>query len=395
MLNKALLTLTLLAAAGCGEATKSISPKEAPYSRSVGTQTGVIVTLKSGESRKAAKSMGLTPYRWFHHALNGFAVALTEPQIAALAKNPNVKSIEPDVKVTLADVQLSPRQGLDRIDQRTTAFDGQYIYDRTGIGVDAWIIDTGIRATHSEFTGRVGVGVDFTGLGSTDDCNGHGSHVAGILGGTVFGVAKGVTLHPLRVFPPCADTTSESTVIAAVDWVTGNATLPAVVNMSIEGPLSSALNTAVANSIAAGFTYTVAAGNDNSDACNYSPASVAGALTVGNALVTATLVDKRDGTSNFGNCVDFFAPGYVVQSAWITSDTATAYLSGTSMSAPHAAGVAAMYLQGRPTASPAEVSDSLKAYTTRSVVTLSNSANCNLLFSGRAVQGGHIGRCPK
>ena len=206
------------------------------------------------------------------------------------------------------------------------------------------MIDTGIRASHQEFAGRIGNG--FTAITDgqgTNDCNGHGTHVAGTTGGTTYGVAKQVTLHPVRVLS-CSGSGSNSGVIAGVDWVTANHVKPAVANMSLGGGVSTALDNAVQNSIAAGVSYAVAAGNSNANACNYSPARAANAVTVG----STTSSDARSSFSNFGTCVDLFAPGSSITSAWYTSNTATNTISGTSMASPHVAGALALYLHDEP-----------------------------------------------
>jgi serine protease len=288
-------------------------------------------------------------------ALDGALMSLSERQARQLAANPHVAFVEKDGFVSLAATQNNPTWGLDRIDQRDRPLDNQYVYDTTATNVRAYIIDTGIRASHSDFGGRVLNG--FTAINDgrgTSDCNGHGTHVAGTVGGATWGAAKGVRLHPVRVLN-CSGGGTVSGVIAGVDWVTANHIKPAVANMSLGGGASSAIDTAVNNSINAGVTYVVAAGNDNANACNYSPARVSNAITVG----STTSSDSRSGFSNWGSCVNIFAPGSSIRSAWHTSNTATNTISGTSMAAPHVAGVAALFLANNPGASPATVRNAI------------------------------------
>jgi subtilisin family serine protease len=239
-----------------------------------------------------------------------------------------------------------------------------------------YVIDTGIRLTHSEFTGRMSNGYDAVMVGgNANDCNGHGTHVAATVGGTTFGVADKVTLHPVRVLD-CNGSGSNSGVVAGVDWVRANRILPAVANMSLGGGVSSALDTAVTNAINAGVTFALAAGNENVDACNTSPARVAAAITVG----ATTNTDARASFSNFGTCLDIFAPGQNITSAWLTSDTATNTISGTSMAAPHVAGAAAIYLASSPTATPAIVRNALVTNATIGKVTSPGTGSPNALL---------------
>jgi subtilisin family serine protease len=272
--------------------------------------------------------------------------------------------------------------GLDRIDQRALPLSGSYTYNATGAGVTAYIIDTGIRFSHSEFGGRAVSGFDAVDGGEADDCNGHGTHVAGTVGGSTFGVAKGVTLVGVRVLN-CSGSGTTSGVIAGIDWVTGNhAGGAAVANMSLGGGASTALDSAVQSSIADGISYAIAAGNGNQggraqDACKYSPARVPEAMTIG----ATDRTDTKTSWSNYGNCVDWFAPGLSITSSWYTSTTATNTISGTSMATPHTAGVAALYLQGNPGASPAAVRTALYDNATKGVVKSSKTVNNHLLFS--------------
>jgi subtilisin family serine protease len=291
----------------------------------------------------------------YAYALNGFSAEMTEEEALKMSADPRVKFVEEDAVIELNVTQNNPPWGLDRIDQRDRPLSATYTYTRNGSGVNVYIIDTGIRRTHTQFGGRAVIGFDAINDGrNTSDCNGHGTHVAGTVGGSTFGVAKAVRLFAVRVLN-CSGSGTNSGVIAGVNWVTSNHIKPAVANMSLGGGASSALDTAVNNSINAGVTYAVAAGNSNQNAANFSPARVSAAITVG----SSTINDARSSFSNFGSVVDIFAPGSSIQSAWWTSDTATATLSGTSMASPHAAGVAARILQGSPTASPATVRNTI------------------------------------
>jgi aqualysin 1 len=319
----------------------------------------------------------------YSHALRGFALTLPAEAIDGISHNPQVDFVEADGVVTADTTQSNATWGIDRIDQRALPLSHTYTYNATGAGVKAYIIDTGIRFTHTQFGGRAIKGVDkVTAGGSAADCNGHGTHVAGTVGGSTYGVAKSATLVAVRVLN-CNGSGSTSGVIAGIDWVSGNhaAGQPAVANMSLGGGASSALDTAVRNSIADGVSYAIAAGNGNifgmaQNACNTSPARVAEAMTVS----ATNSSDTKASWANYGTCVDWFAPGVSITSAWYSSDTATNTISGTSMATPHTAGVAALYLQGNPGASPATVRNALFNNTTKNVVRSPGSGSPNALL---------------
>jgi subtilisin family serine protease len=319
-------------------------------------------------------------------ALLGFSVTLTEQEASFLADDYRVDFVEEDGIVELDAEQTGATWGLDRVDQRDLPLDQVFRYDQTGASVHAYVVDTGLRSTHVEFLGRVGNGYTAIDDGNgISDCHGHGTHTSGTIGGTTYGVAKSVVIHPVRVLS-CSGSGTVSGVIAGIDWVTQNHIAPAVAIMSLAGGPSSSLDQALANSVAAGVTYAVSAGNSNADACNQSPARAPAALTVG----ATTSHDARASYSNWGTCVDPFAPGSSVRSAYYTSDTATATMSGTSMASPHVAGAAALYLETNPTAGPAAVAQAVVAQATLDHVGGAGTGSPNLLLYTR-FEGGSSG----
>jgi subtilisin family serine protease len=320
--------------------------------------------------------------RVYGNLLLGFSVELTPSQLEALENDPEVSYIEPDGYVyAISTTQSNATWGLDRVDQRALPINGNYVYTATGSGVSAYIIDTGIKRGHNEFGGRAqAVGFDAFG-GNGEDCNGHGTHVAGTVGGTSYGVAKGVDLVAVRVLD-CNGSGSWSGVIAGMDWVAANKSTKSVANMSLGGDASTCINDAVARMYAAGVPVIVAAGNGDrrgreQDACNYSPAGAAKAFSVG----ATTNSDSKTSWSNYGDCVDIFAPGASITSAWYTSNTATNTISGTSMASPHVAGVAALFMETSTSASSQNVYDFLSSTSTKNIVSNSKTVKNHLLYS--------------
>ncbi|MFE5756798.1 S8 family peptidase [Streptomyces massasporeus] len=327
-------------------------------------ENSYIVALKESAGFRANSTKGedlLAKYGatvdWTYDAvLNGFAIRISASGARSLAEDPAVEFVEQDQTVHLEATQYNPPWGLDRIDQPRLPRNLMYSYpDTAGKSATVYVIDTGVRITHTEFAGRARHGYDFVDRDTNaSDGNGHGTHVATTVAGKTYGVAKQSKIVSVRVLDNNGAGTL-SGVIAGVDWVTVRRVRPAVANMSLGAGVSTSLDTAVRNSIASGVTYAVAAGNSNADATTFSPARVGSALTVG----ASTLTDSRSSFSNYGPRLDMFAPGSLITAGWHTSDTATTTLSGTSMASPHVAGAAAVYLTSHPSAGPATVHSAL------------------------------------
>jgi len=313
-------------------------------------------------------------------ALHGFSVTLSEKQARRLAADPAVRSVEQNRTISVAEVQTNPPSwGLDRVDQRALPLNSRYEYSTTASNVNVYVLDTGVRATHQTFGGRVRQGYDFVDNDTNaDDGYGHGTHVAGTIAGSQYGVAKGASVYPVRVLNSQGSGTTAQ-VIAGINWITQNARKPAVANASLGGGASTSIDNAVRNSVASGVTWVVAAGNSNTNASSTSPARVQEAITVG----ATDRTDARASYSNYGSVLDLFAPGSGITSAWNGSDTATYTGNGTSFAAPHVAGAVALYLTTHTSASPAQVETSLENAATSGVVRSPGSGSPNrLLYTG-------------
>ncbi|WP_328396940.1 S8 family peptidase [Streptomyces sp. NBC_00390] len=396
--RRRLATTSAIAVAALAFGTASALPATAVEPAPVGTIQNAgapgavagsyIVTLKDSEAdassasgKKLASKYGAQIKKTYNAALNGYSVRLSEEQAKRFAADPAVTSVVQNRVFKISGSQPNPPSwGLDRIDQKALPLNQNYTYpDTAGEGVTAYIIDTGVRITHSDFGGRASYGYDAIDNDNTaQDGHGHGTHVAGTVGGSSYGVAKKAKIVGVRVLDNSGSGTTEQ-VVAGIDWVTQNAVKPAVANMSLGGGIDTALDTAVRNSIASGVTYAVAAGNDSSNASNYSPARVAEAITVG----STTSTDARSSFSNYGSVLDIFAPGSSITSSWNTSDSATNTISGTSMATPHVAGAAALYLADNRNATPAQVSTALTSAATTGVVGSPGTGSPNrLLYVG-------------
>ncbi|MFD0006433.1 S8 family peptidase [Streptomyces sp. NPDC127178] len=385
--------ITGLATAALVGGLTSLPAQAAPAEGNVlaaGSPTAIkdsyIVTLKKSAGLKASsaagkdlvKEYGGSVRRTFTKALNGYTAGLSATEARQLAADPAVASVEQNQRVHLADTtQTSAPWGLDRIDQSALPLSGTYTYpDSAGSGVTAYVIDTGVRITHQQISGRASYGYDAVdGDTTASDGNGHGTHVATTIAGSTYGVAKKAKIVAVRVLDNAGSGTTAG-VIAGIDWVTNNHSGPSVANLSLGGGASTTLDTAVRNSIASGVTYAVAAGNSNANASSYSPARVTEAITVG----ATTSSDARASYSNYGSVLDIFAPGSSITAGWYTSDTATNTISGTSMATPHVAGAAAVYLANHTSATPASVASALTGGATTNVVTGPGTGSPNRLL---------------
>jgi subtilisin family serine protease len=384
-MTRRLLACTIVLLAACAGEQSPTSNDQAGAPAAVGAKRYIVVYNDNVSGPQTAtseilRSIGAEADYVYSASIKGFAAVMSEDAVANLRNDPRVKYIQEDGVVSIHITQSpTPSWGLDRIDQRNRPLTNSYTYNGTGAGVHFYGLDTGIRGSHTDFTGRMGGGANFINDGNgTNDCNGHGTHTASTAAGTTYGVAKGMTVHPVRVLD-CFGSGTFAGVVMGIDWVTANHVSPAVANMSLGGGFDQATNDAVTASIAAGVTYTLSSGNSSANACSFSPASTPNGITVN----ASTITDARASFSNFGNCTDIFAPGVGITAAWSTSNTATNTIDGTSMSAPHVAGAAGLYLQANPNATPAQVASALTSNATMNLVTNPGTGSPNrLLFMG-------------
>ena len=403
MRKYAVLAPVMFAVVACQDSTSpapaTVMPDRVNEARAA-VQNDYIVTFRDDEADPGGQANGLVKAHGgslkhvYRYALKGFAVAnLPDAAVAALQRNPRVARIERDGIVTIDGTQTpTPSWGLDRIDQRSVPLDNSYTYANDGSGVTAYIIDTGINSGSSDFTGHLGTGADFVDANPPDDCHGHGTHVAGTVGGTKYGVAKKVTIVAVRVLD-CQGNGTDADVIAGIDWVTGQHQPGqlAVANMSLGGGFLQSLNDAVQRATNDGIVMAVAAGNSTANACNYSPSSAASAITVGATTSSNGLAFY----SNSGSCVDILAPGSSITCDWIGSATATNTISGTSMASPHVAGAAALYLSANPGATVTDVTNALVTNATANAISGVPAGTPNkLLYVGFMGTGGGTGSKP-
>lgn len=387
--TRTLVASTFVAAATAVAAVSVAAPAQAATGEILGAGApgtiagSYVVVLQDGVKTAAtAQRYGAKIDYTYTAALNGYAATMSEAAAKRLAADPDVAYVEQNRVIEAVGTQPNPPSwGLDRIDQRDLPLDSSYTYPNTAPGVTAYIIDTGIRTTHADFGGRATWGTNTVDSNNTD-CNGHGTHVASTVGGTAHGVAKDVRLVAVKVLN-CQGSGTLAGVTAGIDWVTNNAVKPAVANMSLGASgTNPSMEAAVRNSIASGVTYAIASGNSSADACNFTPARTAEAITVN----STDRNDARSSFSNFGTCTDIFAPGRDITAAWNSSDSATNTISGTSMATPHVAGVAALYLGSNPNATPPQVQTALKDGATKGNVTNPGSGSPNnLVFAGEGV----------
>ena len=381
-MKRSLALLPFLALAACSDGSDAVTgARPAPEVPVLSAAPGqgidgeYIVTLKDGANpRSVAAIAGISPRHVYANVLNGFAGTLNQGQLNALQHNPNVERNEQDGIATANVIQTNATWGIDRTDQGALPLSGTYTYATTAGNVHAYIIDTGVRADHVEFGGRAVMAYNSAG-GKNTDCNGHGTHVAGTVGGATYGLAKAVKLYGVKVLD-CRGSGTWSGVIAGMDWVASNHVKPAVANMSLGGGKSASVDDAATRLSDAGVFVAVAAGNDNVDACTQSPAGAARVASV----ASSTSTDAKSSFSNWGSCVEIYAPGSSITSAWSTSSTAIKTISGTSMASPHVAGVAALYKATYGDAAQGTVNNWLANTATVGAITGNVSGTPNLLL---------------